>query len=53
MKIIEVKTFAIYATNNLVLMMKTKIITKLKFIVNLLVSIKILIIKFVDQNVDH
>ena len=43
--------FAICATKNLVLMMKTKIITKL--LVSLLVSTKILAIRFVDQNVDH
>ena len=53
MKIIEIKKFAIHATNNLVLMTKTKIITKLKIIVNLLVSTKVLAIRFVDQNVDH
>ena len=53
MKIIEIKKFAIYATKNLVLMMKAKIITKLKIIVNLLVSTKVLAIRFVDQNVDH
>ena len=53
MKIIKIKKFSIYATNNLVLMMKKKIITKLKIIVNLLVSTKVLSIRFVDQNVDH
>ena len=31
----------------------TKIIKKLKTIVNLLVSIKVLAIRFIDQNVDH
>ena len=53
MKIIKIKKFAIYATKNLMLMMKTKIITKLKIIVNLLVRTKFLAIRFADQNVDH
>ena len=52
-KIIKIKKFAIYATKNLVLMMKMKIITKLKIIVNVLISTKVLAIKFVDQNVNH
>ena len=41
------KKIAIYVINNLLLMMKTKIITKLKIIVNLLVNIKVLVTKFV------
>ena len=53
MKIIEIKKFAIYATKNLALMMKTKTITKLKIIGNLLGRAKVLAIKFVDQDVDH
>ena len=44
---------AIYAIKNLLLLMKTKIITKLKIIVNLLVNIKVLVTKFVRQNKLH
>ena len=39
--------FAIYAIKNLLLMIKTKIIKKLKIIGDLLVNIKVLITKFV------
>ena len=45
MKIIKIKKFAIYVTKNLVLIMKTKVITKLKIIVNLLVSTRVLAIR--------
>ena len=52
-KIIKIKKFAKYATKNLLLMMKIKIITKLKIIVNLLVNTKVLVIRFVGQNIRH
>ena len=52
MKAIKIKVLAIYAIKNLLPMMKTKIITNLKVIVNLLVDIKAHVTKFV-KNILH